>query len=149
MDNLGNKLLVIYRVGRKIIHAALLNGSDCANGITIKPLNIKTVLISLGRGRLVLVYMCLICLCATRWRRQGMLKLKMRSNLVIFVPQKWHNELIRVKFGMEECTIGLPSHAKFGDCWVKRMGTSTHKIQNLWSNLWSSVPQDDRIYQSS
>ena len=34
-----------------------------------------------------------------------MLKLKMRSNLEIFVPQRSQDELIRVKFGMEECTI--------------------------------------------
>ena len=43
-------------MGRKIIHVALLGGSDCANGITIKPLNMKTVLISLDRERFVLVH---------------------------------------------------------------------------------------------
>ena len=46
--------------GSKIIHVALLIGSDCADGITTKPLNIKTVLICLDRGRFVLVHVCLI-----------------------------------------------------------------------------------------
>ena len=55
MDNLSNYLLVIYRVGLKIIHVAILNGIDCANGITIKPLNIKTVLMSLDRRKFVRV----------------------------------------------------------------------------------------------
>ena len=42
------------------MHVALLNGhGDCANGIIIKPLKTKTVLIALDRGRFMLVQTCL------------------------------------------------------------------------------------------
>ena len=39
------------------MYVALLNGSDCGNDITIKPLNMKPVLISFNSGMLVFANM--------------------------------------------------------------------------------------------